>query len=105
MPKIDERCPHPRCMETIEKYGEQYHGVFVSLDGTIKCENCGGKKIDGIWQWKCATCGRDVGTSERLHGLFVPHDCIECANKERESQRKRGAVCRRCRQVYYDCCC
>ena len=105
------RCPTPRCVNTIEKYGEQYHRVHDQssvpdhLSGTIaRCEGCGGYWDGEKWIHKCWTCKTDV-TPGGLTGLFVPHVCTDCNKKVVDDERARGAICRRCNQVDSWCCC
>lgn len=106
------RCETPRCMESIEKYGEQYHMVYDRMNSTwvpegliAKCSRCGGvMREEGVWEHKCKKCGKDVEPGE-LIGLFVPHVCHVCENKVVETEIKIGNVCRMCRQPWSRCCC
>ncbi len=102
--KCEERCPF--CAPHVEQYGEGYHRVYLArmgkYEGCPRCGGCGAYLVNGEWIKECHTCGKHV---DRLHGLFVPHNCLECQEKVRAEQRKSGKVCLRCRMVYADCCC
>ena len=105
--KSSVRCETPRCIETIAKYGENYHMVYVrEFEGrpSDECEYCGSARRDGKWASRCRQCGADVPAGQ-LVGLFVPHSCSACLEKERSAQIQRGAVCRGCKQAFCDCCC
>jgi hypothetical protein len=99
-PKSAVRCETSRCIETIEKFGEQYHRVVDSDYGDKEtvCEGCGAKHQDGTWTKTCKEC---KAHPESLHGLFVPHLCPACYEKHRQNDQK----CSRCRQPHIDCCC
>lgn len=71
-------------------------------EGGAVCERCGGVFKDDKWMMRCQTCGAEVS---ELHGLFVPHLCKPCLDKVVEEQKRKGHVCRMCRQVYALCCC
>lgn len=50
----------------------------------------------------CKQCGQHT---DKLVGLFVPHLCVSCLDKEREADIKAGRICRLCHKPYCDCCC
>lgn len=111
------RCITPECVDSISKYGENYHGVcplaaFGEVlppaffpEAVAKCQRCGGY-TDGKGNWKhvCAKCGKEVAPGE-LRGFFVPHRCTECDAKVVAADKAAGRVCSRCRQVLSYCCC
>jgi len=102
------RCITPRCIETIAKYGERYHLVYVregAPDGaTHQCTHCGAKSIAGVWESRCKHCKALVPAGE-LVGLFVPHACRTCQDQIRAEQRATGNVCGRCKKPSCDCYC
>lgn len=105
------RCATKECAESIEKYGANYHSVYDGAkknkkpeDGVAYCERCGGIFDGEKWHHNCSSCGASVKAGE-LVGLFVPHNCLDCQNRLRESEIASRKVCRRCNKPYCDCCC
>jgi hypothetical protein len=66
------------------------------------CDMCGARVVDGEWKVICRECNKEV---DKLYGLFVPHMCKECYDKEKERQIKCGERCSLCGKPYIDCCC
>ena len=107
MEKCEERCP--TCDEWATKYNQHtVYTNYIAVDQWAKyadlplCTHCGAILVNGVWIYVCQKCGTKV---EKLYGLFVPHNCLECDRAEVEAQKKRGAVCPNCRRVYSYCCC
>ena len=103
MERLDTQCPF--CIEYEREHnleGKVYPAYLEQYHAHPHCTRCGAFFVDGEWFKECVTCGERV---DRLHGLFVPHNCEECQRKAVEDQRRRGLVCPNCRQVYIECCC
>lgn len=110
-PKSERRCETPRCIETIQKYGENYNDVVTLTDGwggdkSAKdiCQFCGVYHNGERSVSKCQDCGTEVPLGQ-LTGLFVPSVCQPCMRKTVEQEEARGAVCGMCRKAYSLCCC
>ena len=100
--KINIRCTNQKCIELIEKHGEQYHRVY-DVDGKIRCIYCGGvMNIKGEFIYICVECKKKT---DKLYGLFVPHLCKECIDKKREIAIEKNDRCLMCCQLRMDCCC
>jgi hypothetical protein len=78
--------------------------ISKGAGGVTRCEACGGHFPDES-KPPVLTCRKCKKVVDRLTGLFVPHTCLECADKERARQRDSGDVCSMCRQPRFDCCC
>lgn len=106
--KSEIRCETPRCIGDIAKHGERYHDVFpeTGIAGVdAYCQRCGGKHLAaGGWHHACRQC-QAVVQPGALTGLFVPHSCAPCVEKNRQADRARGAMCGRCQNTFTDCCC
>lgn len=111
MSKVSETifCQNPHCVDYTKRYGnkvyERKDSNWVPSGYIAKCERCGGNlKEDGTWEYNCVKCKKNVPMGE-LHGLFVPHLCLECHNAETEDHIRRGSICGMCRQPRNLCCC
>ena len=98
-----------KCLTCSEGYNNRVsscdeEGNWSDKGLCLKCEHCGAFSDDGgkTWTKTCSTCGNEV---DKLVGLFVPHNCVECQKAKVEKEVARGEVCRMCRQVYSNCCC
>jgi len=105
------RCTTEKCIEAVEKYGENYHGVHVvdnppdfMPDAIAKCERCGGFTNGTEWKHVCKICDVNVEPG-KLTGLFVPHRCGDCDKKIVAEEKAKGKICRLCNEVYSRCCC
>ena len=108
------RCTTPRCIDSITKYGNQYHRVYdfntplnkpkVMPTAIAHCESCGGYTDGTTWKHVCEKCGKDVQSGE-LCGLFVPHLCRECEQAIADKDKRTGNICLKCRVVRSRCCC
>lgn len=109
--KSTTRCPTPRCIDSIEKWGDNYHAVYekgakerYGENAVLWCERCGGWFDGTTWHHECAECKIEVSPGE-LVGLFVPHLCRDCERKTAEREARNGNVCLMCHQPYSRCCC
>lgn len=109
-------CVHPRCSAEVTEYGERYHSVYdlpqkyvnphpLLPTATATCQRCGSYMVDGEWVMKCHSCGKVVTSEENLHGLFVPHLCIDCQRAATAADRAAGNICRMCGQTHNNCSC
>lgn len=71
-------------------------------NGIIQCDNCGAKRINGIWKKVCSKCNKEV---DKLFDLFVPHNCKECSDRLHKEAKEKGDYCRICGALRIDCCC
>lgn len=106
------KCESPKCIQAIEKFGERCYSIKTMYrpapsfmpDAIAICERCGGYYNGERWMYQCLKCGKEVRPGE-LVGLFVPHHCKECEQAITDENRRRGNVCRMCRQPRNQCCC
>jgi hypothetical protein len=107
------RCTTPSCVITIAKYGGQYHMVSditpaqapkFMPDAKQSCGYCGGYFNGTTWKHACMKCGVDVEPGT-LVGLFVPHQCTSCKEKERAHDIATGNICGLCRKPRSECVC
>lgn len=109
-------CTAAYCVAIHEKYRNE-PGIYVgkvhavvgkgppkALDAIARCECCGGYWDGQKWSHSCLKCGKTVVPGE-LKGMWVPHSCKECEDKDIADQKARGAVCKTCCRVFSYCYC
>jgi hypothetical protein len=108
-------CPSAHCVATHEKYKHDKYvavGKVYDLDSAPKwapraiamCECCGSYFDGQTWKAICIRCQKEVQPGEKT-GLFWPHSCKECNEKQIAEEKARGAVCNTCRNTFSWCYC
>lgn len=108
-------CPNPRCVAAHNRWPKgnkelisvpEVHACRSDhVPGSIaRCGHCGAYWTGKVWVYRCLKCKKDV-LPNTLKGMWVPHSCKECEDKDIAEQKARGAVCTTCRNVFSYCYC
>ena len=96
--KSEIKCTNKDCIKHAEKYGSRVY----EHNGVVRCERCGGVYNGEQFILKCKKCGKET---DKLYGLFVPHNCRECQDEARKIAEESNDRCFVCGALRMDCCC